>query len=546
MKQIRKMMKTMKGGARITLLFLALFFGTAGSLNIVQAEEQTTAQAGTALKAGWKKEGKYKYYYTADGKRATGWKMIGGKVFYFRKSKTEKSPKGSMVTGFFEIGEKTFYFNRYGVLKTGWQTINGENYYFKKNGGMGTAGAMATGMQVIGGRRFLFAEDGKAAVGWTTYKNKKYFFSNSKVLGIRGRAITGWKTIGKYRYFFSTHGVMQKNRWISNKYYLDSKGHMLKSCVTPDGYVVNSKGEKVRLARGWISADGKYSYYVNGKKTTGWKIINAKKYYFDEDGIRQTGWIQVDGYTYYLKSCVMQTGWKTIKGKTYYFAMDGKMAADTVVDGVEIGSDGVALSETAAGKKKILIIAGHGMGDVGAMATYGNSVYYEYKYTRQFAKLIFQALQEKDTNLSVEMYDQSYDLYQVLAGKKEGPLPNLNEYDYILEIHFNATVETAKDLKGDGVCKGVGIYVNSAKKNVTLDKKIVKAISGVGIKIWGGSTGVMRSSGLLNAKTCQAAGVSYGLLETAFIDDKDDMKFYNKNKNAMAEAVAAAIAGYFD
>ena len=39
--------------------------------------------------------------------------------------------------------------------------------------------------------------------------------------------------------------------------------------------------------------------------------------------------------------------------------------------------------------------------------------------------------------------------------------------------------------------------------------------------------------------------VEGGLLETAFIDDKDDMEYYNKNKEAMAKAVANALVSYF-
>ena len=39
-------------------------------------------------------------------------------------------------------------------------------------------------------------------------------------------------------------------------------------------------------------------------------------------------------------------------------------------------------------------------------------------------------------------------------------------------------------------------------------------------------------------------GVNYSLLETCFIDDKDDMKFYLKKRDKMAEAVAKAIVKY--
>lgn len=537
---------------KIGLLLLSIFLltGVFGSQVITHAAETTSsaaeqkaAETKSKKKIGWKRSGKYYYYYNTSGKMVTGWKKINGQYYYFLKKKTGDAPKGSRAVGFCTIGTKTFYFSASGVLQTGWQSIEGKNYYFKKNGKAGTIGMMATGLQTISGGRFLMGTDGSAAVGWTTYKKKTYFFSNSKKLGIRGRAITGWKKIGKYKYYFNKSGVMQKNCWISKKYYLDGDGHMMTSTVTPDGYVVNASGVKVRVAKGWIKSGGKYYYYVNGKMTTGWKTISGNRYYFSEDGVRQNGWIQVDGATYYLKSCKLQTGWQKIDGHYYYLGTDGRMAVNTTVDGVAIGSDGIADKTLTASNARILIIAGHGQGDVGAKGIYGNTIYYEYNYTREFASLIYDQLKAVGGNLTVEMYDQNYDCYQVLSGKKTGPEPVLKNYDYILEIHFNATAESSKDSKGDGKYKGIGMYVNSAKSDKTLDRNIVNAIANTGFKVWGG--GVLTSSTLFNAKTCQAAGVSYGLLETAFIDDKDDMKFYNANKTAMAKAAANAIAAYF-
>lgn len=480
---------------RFWLLMAVMMLGIFGSVQTAQAAKTTTSTASTAKKKGWQTSGKYKLYYTTSGKLVTGWKKIGKNIYYFRKAADGNAPKGSMVTGFYSIGTKKYYFSGKGILQTGWKTINKKNYYFTRTGKTGTIGAMYTGLKTIGKNIFYFTEDGSAAVGWTTYKNKKYFFSNATKLGTRGRAITGWKKIGKYRYFFSTKGVMQKNRWISKTYYLDQDGHMLTSCVTPDGYVVNASGKKTKVANGWIKQDGKYYYYVKGKKTTGWKTISGKKYYFDENGVRQ----------------------------------------DNVTDSTAGGS----------GKPSVLIIAGHGMGDVGASAKYGSSTYYEYKYTRQFASLIETKLKALSSNITVDMYDQSYDCYQVVAGKKKGPDPKFENYDYVLEVHFNATVASNKDLKGDGKFKGVGMYVNTSKKNVTLDKKIVAAVAANSFKVWGGGTGIFKSSTLLNARTCQELGISYGLLETAFIDDKDDMVCYNKNKDAMASSVASAIAAYF-
>jgi hypothetical protein len=65
------------------------------------------------------------------------------------------------------------------------------------------------------------------------------------------------------------------------------------------------------------------------------------------------------------------------------------------------------------------------------------------------------------------------------------------------------------------------------------------------MKIWGGS-GVFGSPSLLNAKAFTELDINYSLLETCFIDDKDDMKFYHKHRNEMARAIADTISDYFD
>ena len=139
------------------------------------------------------------------------------------------------------------------------------------------------------------------------------------------------------------------------------------------------------------------------------------------------------------------------------------------------------------------------------------------------------------------LYDQNYDCYQVNAGKKPGPSPNFSYYDYVLEIHFDAA---ARDFTGDGVYKGVSILVSTSKKDYSLDAAIVKAVVATGFKQYG--AGVIGRSDLMNMNLCQKLGVSYGLLESAFIDDKDDMTFYNSHKNKMANAVASTIADYFE
>lgn len=506
-----------------------------------------SAQA--AAKKGWVKTDNYYRYYNDFGRIAIGWHTIEGKNYYFRTSVQGKAPIGSRVTGFYKIGSYTYYFDKNGCLQTGWMTLNNKNYYFQKSGAPGSRGRMLTGLRKADSNYlFLFQKDGSVAIGWKEYNGNTYFFSTGKILGIRGRAMTGWKGIYGYRYYFAQNGVLQKNCWIDNRYYVDEKGRMLTSTVTPDGYVVNENGEKQKKAAGWQEIAGNTYYYVSGKKVTGFRTISGTRYYFNNQGVqqKQTGWLNHSGNRkYYMRSGVVQIGWQTINGKIYYFNATGRMERSTTIDGVKIGADGVAKRLPAnTTKAKVLILSGHGQGDSGAIGVYGSKIYYEYLLTREFASLIKQKLSAYPT-IDVTLYNQNYDLYQVMSGKKSGPIPKLTDYDYILEIHFNATAVSGKDSKGDGLYKGVGMYVNSAKRNTSIDQKIVKAISNTGFPIWGRGNGIFTSSGLFNAKTCQNKGVSYGLLETAFIDDKDDITFYNKNKERMATAAASAIASYF-
>ena len=91
---------------------------------------------------------------------------------------------------------------------------------------------------------------------------------------------------------------------------------------------------------------------------------------------------------------------------------------------------------------KILLIAGHGNGDCGAVGC----GYKEADLTREMVKLIQQKLKNYAT---VEIADTSKNWYQHIC--KNGSKFNFKAYDYVLEIHFNACV---KDTKGNGVTTG--------------------------------------------------------------------------------------------
>jgi len=76
-----------------------------------------TTNVQAARKKGWVKEGGYKYYYVK-GKKATGFKVINCKTYYFAKKGHANLPKGATVKGWYKIGGEYFYFDRvYGNME---------------------------------------------------------------------------------------------------------------------------------------------------------------------------------------------------------------------------------------------------------------------------------------------------------------------------------------------------------------------------------------------------------------------------------------------
>lgn len=173
---------------------------------------------------------------------------------------------------------------------------------------------------------------------------------------------------------------------------------------------------------------------------------------------------------------------------------------------------------------KILLIAGHGNGDVGAV---GNG-YKEADLTREVVGLLKPTLSKYAT---VDIADTAVNWFSSRAKL------NVKGYDYVLEIHFNAVkAETVSD----GATKGVEIYVTEAEKGITVEQNIVNNISSLGLK----NRGVKRKNYSVIAH-CKNQGVSAALLEVCFIDDIDDMKIYTTKKNDIISAIVEGIVDGF-
>lgn len=181
---------------------------------------------------------------------------------------------------------------------------------------------------------------------------------------------------------------------------------------------------------------------------------------------------------------------------------------------------------------KVLLISGHGKNyngtyDPGACSIFGQ----EADYTRELVSLVYQSLGQA---AGVEVYDQGKNCYSY---SKAGQAPDYGAYDLVLEIHFNAKAK--KDEAGDGRFTGIGAYVHPDNAGGrAIAEKIVDAVVGLGFGKWQ----IASSTGLLNLNKAQGAGTKYLLLETAFIDDGDDMRWYNTNKTVVAQAIAQVIS----
>ncbi len=177
---------------------------------------------------------------------------------------------------------------------------------------------------------------------------------------------------------------------------------------------------------------------------------------------------------------------------------------------------------------KILLIAGHGAGDPGAVAKIGGVQYKEAEQTRIAAEIL-------KTMLDATLYDTTRNAYYDYQNGQLKKRAGFTSYDYVLELHFNAG---ANDLSGDGKTTGVEIFYPSAGEKSGCEDKILEAVSGCGLK-----KRSVKPGGFAVINTAARAGVKANLLEICFLDDADDMELWHGNVNGICRAIARALGG---
>lgn len=202
------------------------------------------------MMTGWQKiSGKWYYYGgKSDGAKKIGWQKVSGKWYYMDPA-TAVMQTGKLDLRTYNSSTRTMEGNIYllsssGAMKTGWVKESGKWYYYQSSGAM----AMGTIFNT-GNKWYLVDHNGvmqtgiqEAKIGSTTYQ---YYFSSS------GAMKSGWQKVSGKWYYFSAdrNGLypMQKNKWISGKYWVGSDGVMATNAwVDNDRYYVDGNGKWVK------------------------------------------------------------------------------------------------------------------------------------------------------------------------------------------------------------------------------------------------------------------------------------------------------------
>ena len=234
-----------------TLDYYYTYYGT----KIKQSQRYYLAEGGVVKASGWKKI-KGKYYYFVDGHAQTNTLILDYDDNYDIKSAYAVDKKGARIT------------------KKGWYRLKGTSYDF--------------------------------------YSGAAYKYDEWVYVKTGGKLVRGCvKKIGKKKYVFSEYGLMARNSYACST---DGKTY----------YLADKNGVQV-TKKGWH----KFSYSEK-YTSTGYKYYDKSTYwvYVKKDGTLQTGLKKIKGTYYYFNPTMRCNNTFTKEGKEYdtkyYFGRDGK------------------------------------------------------------------------------------------------------------------------------------------------------------------------------------------------------------------------------
>lgn len=254
-------------------------------------------------------------YLTADEKKTIIYKVKDNNIRVYESDNLAESMMDNgwitLIGGDGQFRKTDLFYFQNGVPLKGVQHIDGHDYYFGKGGSMEYGNFNENGKYQYwktyadGTKRyFTFSPDGTysyMAKGFTKIGNELFYFDSNGFKVDSGLANEkALIKIGKFTYAVSQKGVITINDFATiknNRYYFDSKGHMV---------------------TGFRDIDGQ-TYYFDSK--TGKKI----------DGGKKSITYKIGKYTYLLgtSGAVIKDKVYRNKGKVYYFGKDGRMVTNT-------------------------------------------------------------------------------------------------------------------------------------------------------------------------------------------------------------------------
>lgn len=186
---------------------------------------------------------------------------------------------------------------------------------------------------------------------------------------------------------------------------------------------------------------------------------------------------------------------------------------------------------------RFLVMAGHGRNvdgswDPGACGC----GYQEADLTRELRDLIKRAADQAGVACDTAPDRNHYSYF------KHGGQYDVTAYNYVLEVHFNASATV--DQAGDGILKGSMVYIDQSETGHTVEDAILQNLYALGSRqAWDGVVITQRQwpQGLMVQNRIRRQGVSHAVLETCFVSDRDDMDWYQVNKHKIAQAIVAGI-----
>ena len=180
--------------------------------------------------------------------------------------------------------------------------------------------------------------------------------------------------------------------------------------------------------------------------------------------------------------------------------------------------------------KKILLISGHRPGINACTRLNVNEGDLNVQLTRLVAARL-------SGYADVVVYPYLRDYYRDNLNGRIASEYNMSNFDYVLEIHFNAY---------DGTTVGTNVQLHlKYTGGVTVEQAVVDNLAArIGFRKRG-VNGINRRDDLLNMNTAFKKGVDYALLETCFYDNVSDLIKYRKSPEKVASAISDGIIEKF-